>query len=261
MNASDSKWYRKKRLNVEHRCRDATARHDRSETFDSPSGKYRVKVTPYMFHLERDWTYTIGEIYGPDGPISHILRDFSTFPIAWCEEHPDGHDYLICGEDYLGQTVIRLDTGDRVDYIEPQAENREAFCWEQYEVSPDGLSLVVVGYEGPEPASPFEIRFLSFRSPFSLPYHSVGKDYVEYFEELLGWESESRVLISKRVEYRSADGAPLSILKKEKQDEALSTPDGTRYKRVIYSLGLDGSQHEVYSEWLPPDKPRKPKRK
>jgi hypothetical protein len=260
MNAVESKWYRKKRLNIEHRWRDAAALHNLSETFNSPTEKYHVKVTPCAFHLERDWTYTVGKVCGPDGYITTVLRDFSSFPIAWCEQHPDGHDYLICGEDYQGQTVIRLDTGERVDYIDDDAENGKAFCWDGYEVSPGGLRLAVVGYPGDEVASPYEIRFLDFRQPFVLPYPPIDQKFVEYFDEMLGWEDEDRILISRREEFRTTDGAPLRSLTPEARNGALITANGVRNKRVVLSLGVDGSKHEVYSEWIPPEPPRKKKR-
>jgi hypothetical protein len=76
----------------------------------SPSGKYRLVVTSYT-------TGTLGVITRvADGEeIARVDRNYHSFEHTWIEDHPSGHDYLVCGEDYQGQTVIELDTGARGD--------------------------------------------------------------------------------------------------------------------------------------------------
>jgi len=257
MNASKSTWYVKKRRNIQDRWKDSKPLLDQAQRIESPSGKYILKITPCTFDLHRNWAYTVGDVFsktmGGEIQIAQVLRDHNVFPFEFCEDHPDGHDYLLCGEDYQGLTVIRLDIGDRVDYIEKEAESNHGFSWSDCKVSPDKTRIAI---EGGYWAQGFEVHVLDFRTPFDVPYVRVGKDFVQYHDKLIGWKGNEDFLVEREQEYRTSDGALLTSLPDSERLEAIGDPDGTRNKKVVLSVGLDGRFQEIYSEWCPPESQR-----
>jgi hypothetical protein len=145
----------------------------------SPSGTYKLVIRMYGTR-EGCWNYTRGTVYKDDQEIADVQRNYSQFPFSWIEGHKNGHDYLVCGEDYQGQTVVELDTGKRVDYLPPEAEKGHGFCWAGHEPSPDGTLLGVAGCYW---ACPYEARVYDFTDPMSPPYEVL-------FREDLGEEED-----------------------------------------------------------------------
>jgi hypothetical protein len=96
-----------------------TPKHQGEEFIDklSPDGKYRLVVTSYST-TKGCWNYTQGLIYSVNKvePLFEVQRNYSSFPYTWVN-HPNGHQYLVCGADYQGQTVLELDTGKRKDFV------------------------------------------------------------------------------------------------------------------------------------------------
>lgn len=138
---------------------------DRCEKL-SPSGKYRLVVTPYST-TRGAWHYTQGLVYavGSDEPIAEIRRNYSCFPFLFVENHPKtGKDYLVCGADYQGQTIIELGTGTRRDLMSDGSEEGWGFCWAAYTFDAPSCLLVVDGCHW---ACPYEYRFYDFSDPLS----------------------------------------------------------------------------------------------
>jgi len=127
----------------------------------SPSGKYTLNL-----NNERAkpgcWYYMTGSVSSGEEVIIKVSRNYSSFPFLWVEDHPDGHDYLIYGEDYQGQTVIQLDTGERRDHLPEEAEAGHAFCWVDYTFD---AATMIVAVDGCHWACPYEFRFYDFSSP------------------------------------------------------------------------------------------------
>ena len=92
---------------------------DSRKILNSPSGKYNLTIS-FFKTGKNNWNYSQGKVYLNDKLIDTVNRNYSTFPFLFIENHPNGHDYLICGEDYQGQTIIELDTGIRKDYFPGQ---------------------------------------------------------------------------------------------------------------------------------------------
>lgn len=136
---------------------------DRATEHLSPSGAYKLVVTPCETG-KGHWNYTEGLVYrkGDDEPIERVCRNYSSFPFAWVENHVNGHAYLICGEDYQGQTVIELDTGKRRDELSEGTEDGHGFCWADYEYESSMGILTVAGCIW---ACPYEYRFFDFSNP------------------------------------------------------------------------------------------------
>lgn len=139
----------------------------------SPSGRYTLEVSAYATRPGA-WNYTRGVIRrASDGElIAEVNRNFSSFPHLFVEDH-GGHDYLVCGEDYQGQTVVQLDTGVRRDYLPEEAKKGIAFCWADYTFNAE-LQLLVV--QGCHWACPYEIRFYNFSDPMVLGWPEIAAD-------------------------------------------------------------------------------------
>ncbi len=131
----------------------------------SPSGKYKLVITPYATN-PGSWSYTQGLVYRKDDDqlIAEIRRNYSAFPNTWVEGHVNGHDYLIAGEDYQGQTVVELDTGKRRDHLSDGTDKGHGFCWGSHKYEPSMQILVVDGCIW---ACPYEFRFYDFSDPMS----------------------------------------------------------------------------------------------
>ncbi|MCA9527345.1 MAG: hypothetical protein KC549_13735 [Myxococcales bacterium] len=154
-----ARWWAAQRV---WRCRDE-ARVGEPVVHAAPSGRYRLEVTT---HAEgpRTWAYAKGRVYDGETLVAEILRNFSHFPFVWVEGHASGHDYLIGGEDYQGQTVIELDTGRRAEHLPPEAAEGRGFCWADFALSPSGRTLAV---EGCYWAWPYELRLVDLGDPLT----------------------------------------------------------------------------------------------
>ena len=147
------------------------------EIFYSPSKKYNLVVTAYKTK-EGSWNYTEGSVFYEHSymfnnvPINRsifisnslVQRNYSSFPFLFIEDHPNGHDYLICGENYQGQTVVELDTGKRKDFLPKEAKKGQGFCWSRYDLDRDSMILTVDGCHW---ACPYEFRFFDFSNPMN----------------------------------------------------------------------------------------------
>ena len=129
----------------------------------SPSGRYDLIVTPVSTR-PGCWSYTLGEVFKGPCLLARVERNYSSFPFLFIEGHPDGHDYLVCGEDYQGQTVIQLDTGERRDHLPPEAKKGWGFCWSGITFAKEAKVLVVDGCVW---ACPYEYRLYDFSRPMN----------------------------------------------------------------------------------------------
>lgn len=143
-----------------------TPKHRGAEFIDkfSPDGKYRLVVTSYST-TKGCWSYTQGLIYSAYKvePLFEVQRNYSSFPYTWIN-HPNGHQYLVCGADYQGQTVLELDTGKRRDFVPEEAKKGVGFCWVDYRFDETFKILSVAGCYW---ACPYEYKFYDFSDPMN----------------------------------------------------------------------------------------------
>lgn len=124
----------------------------------SSSGQYRLVV-----QYNGSWSSS-GVVFrvADERSVAEINRNFCAFPFSFIEDHPNGHSYLVCGEDYQGQTVIELDTGRRRDFLPDAAQHGVGFCWAEHRFDRASQLLVVLGCIW---AAPYEYRFYDFSDP------------------------------------------------------------------------------------------------
>lgn len=129
----------------------------------SPSGKYTLQITSEPTK-PGCWDYTVGTVSLTESGkvLDTVKRNYHSFGHCWIEGHANGHDYLVCGEDYQGQTVLELDTGRRRNFLPEEAKKGAGFCWVAYSYHA-GQQLLVV--DGCYWACPYEVRLYDFSDP------------------------------------------------------------------------------------------------
>lgn len=195
----------------------------------SPSNDYKLVVTPYSDPGGGSGR-TQGLIYqnGSDIPIAEVRRNYGVFPHAWVEGHRNGNSYLICGEDYQGQTVVELNTTKRIDYVPDGARKGWGFCWGSIHPSPDGQMLAV---EGCFWACPWEIRVYDFADPMNHPLAELGSG--GELDTFIRWDGDNSLVMSGEenrhktlsVSHRDLESQVRSGLINEDQYEALTSKD------------------------------------
>jgi hypothetical protein len=213
--AAGADWYREHRREVEVFFTDDHLIAGSEQVHTSPTGKYRLVVTRFKTK-DGCWNYTRGMAYAGERIVADVQRNYSNFFFCWAERHPDGHDYLLCGEDYQGQTVVQLDTGRRADYAPDQAKSGHGFCCAAYYPSPD-RKLVVV--EGCYWACPYELVFCRFDDPMSLPWPQIER--ADLSGEVRGWSDEGFAYESAE-DVRVGDGKAYAELSEDEQDELMA---------------------------------------
>lgn len=164
------------------RCRDST-KDGEATIHTSPSGKYQLTITRHSTG-KGTWAYSKGVVACDATPRYEVCRNYSHFPFLFVEEHPNGHDYLICGENYQGQTIIELDTGLRKDYLPEEASRGFGFCWSSYQISPSKKTLAVNGCYW---ACPYEVWLVDFSEPMkTLDVLHQERDAVAF----IGWHPD-----------------------------------------------------------------------
>lgn len=204
-------WYREKRRDVTKTFARAEP-GERTQHF-SHSGRCWLEVTRFSTG-PNTWAYSRCRVFAgtSEHPLAVVDRNFGPFPFSWSEDHPSGHDYLVCGEDYQGQTVIELDTGRRVDHIDAAAEAGWGFCWVAHYPSPCGRWLFV---EGCVWAAPYELVLFDFSAPLVLPYPELGRWPIHTVH---GWHADGSFVFEYTVEVRRSDDVPLDELSEEERD-------------------------------------------
>lgn len=138
------------------------------EGFESPSGRWGVRVERYKTK-PGFWDYTKGIIYDKQTgqEVVSAYRNYGTFFHQWIVK--DDHEYLMCSENYMGQSCVDPESKIIVSSHPQSKEN--GFCWSgPWSLSPDGKIIAVCGcYWG----APYEVRFFDFTDPNQLPYEEL----------------------------------------------------------------------------------------
>lgn len=207
-------------LDYQYRLEFATS----TEEHISPSGRYKLIVTVHPTQpgvIER----TLGRIFSTnsDVQIVEVRRNYRRFPFAWVENHPhDGRDYILCGEDYQGQTLVDLTSGTKESTLPSMAGMGGGFCWASIHPSPDRNALAVTGcFWG----APYECVFYDFRIP-KLPVLELERfDYDKFH----GWNEDGTASLDVEYEIRKSDGKKYRDMTEEEQDALES--DNTGYTK------------------------------
>lgn len=181
----------------------------------SPSERYKLIVTPYATS-PGSWAYSQGLVYrlADHKLVAEVQRNYCAFPFAWVEGHVKG-DFLVCGEDYQGQTIINLVTGAREDHLPRGAMEGVGFCWAAIHPSPTGKVLAI---EGCFWGAPYEIRFYDFEDPMSPPWPMISSG--GELSDFLGWKDDEHARIGAHDEiYQSLGKSERDLIDARRKGE------------------------------------------
>lgn len=163
----------------------------------SPSNKYRLEIYQYKTR-EGGWNYSLGNIYEIQSEklIASIYRNYPAFPYCWVNQN--NKEYLIGGENYQGQTVVDLQTGDTKSFMSEGYEKGHGFCFGSMNPSPDGNLLAVEGcYWG----APWQIKIFDITNilegPKEIPIENYESEGFWWFDaKIEKWINNNTIEIS-----------------------------------------------------------------
>ncbi|MBL0911029.1 MAG: hypothetical protein IBJ09_01560 [Bacteroidia bacterium] len=185
--------------------------------YTSPSGKYRLSAAEM-------WTesisYEITQVCIYDTDSGDLLFDFlvndGRFFHAWLQK--DGTEYMVCAEDiYGGQTLIDLSGRQMAGY----SPGMDGFIWTDFQLSPDGKILAVIGCYW---ACPYLLKLYDFSAPLQLPLPELAElELIGNDEVMNGWADKDHLRMKGTArEYRMTadkDGFYRNELVKETPSE------------------------------------------
>lgn len=187
---------------------------DSGKTVISPSGKYELEICCYATG-PKSWEYSRGIVrrLSDNKVIADVKRNYGHFWHAWVE-HPNGNEYVLCGEDYQGYSVVNLTEETYNVFFPEEGYKGFGFCWTAVYPSPDGLVLAVDGCYW---ACPYEIVFFDFSNPVILPLPEIERcDGVT--DPVIGWVDNDTFVFSVYYDIRKSDGARYDDLSEEEQN-------------------------------------------
>lgn len=166
----EQEWYVKKRERVEAHVKEVGL-GDEVDSELSPSGRWHLSLRGTNPTKSWDYTQATIERVADESYQMTVIRNYPNFHHGWVEDY-QGHDYLLCGEDYQGVTVIELDTLKEVHYIHPSAEQGNGFCFAEYTLLPDNKMQVLGCFW----AAPYEKVIYDFSNPLDLPWPELYRE-------------------------------------------------------------------------------------
>jgi hypothetical protein len=205
--------YQARRHQIEQHFIPANLLSDEREPSLSPSGRYRLDLSLYRTG-ETAWTYSKGTVTDLTSQIvvADIKRNHPAFWHGWIV-HPNGREYLLCGEDSQGYTVIDLTARQIHTFLPEAAYSGHGFCWAAVYPSPDKLLLAV---EGCYWAAPYDIVFFDFAEPSRLPLPELGR--ITDLDVTIGWDDNDTFALSREYIFRTSDGARYEDLSAQERE-------------------------------------------
>lgn len=216
----------------------------------SPSGRFTLTTDTYKTK-DGCWNYSRGRVYDIDGNlVADVKRNYSSFWSSWLTTL-DGREWLICGESYMSQTLVNLETGEAKNAEDHGQEDR--FCWVSANLLEDGKTLLV---EGCYWACPYEYRLVDFSNPDagwptmsfdgSLDLEDDEKTSVRTEEDLIVWREDRKIWRKTGESEREIESRFSSLhgehIRLEKYVEGASVEEIAQAKKVF-----DDFVEEYYS--------------
>ena len=226
-------------------CRDSTANPETLKEVLSPLGRYKLVIS-YHSTRKGSWGYTKGRTFrvSTGEMVGEVCRNYSSFPYLFVEDHPSSHDYLVCGSDYQGQTVVELDTKSRKDYLPSSARAGFGFCWSSYQASPSKLTLAV---EGCFWACPYEVWMVDFSAPM-VGLWTLEMTPSEVFLEWVPTEPDTALLGPAEYRYCIPLDKREKDMTEEEMDEMIRREDGGESESQLWRVSVEDT-----TRWVRPD--------
>ncbi len=170
--------YAENRKSIEKKFTKKSLKKGSTGKHESPCGKYDLEIS-YYDNGKGYWDYSRGIATKAKTKevLADVKRNYGHFWHCWVK-HPNGDDYLLCGEDYQGYTIINL-TDKREIVVEPSHEF-VSFCWIGVEFDEENEQLIVEGcYWG----SPFEEVIFDFSIPENTPLPEISRRDLDFDDD------------------------------------------------------------------------------
>lgn len=234
-NEADRDHYKEKREKLQEYIKDKPVVYN--EEFVSPSGRYRLQIGTIQSSEKRHWDYSIGKVDDMNNNET-LFTVHRNYPHFWHTfvKHSNGNEYLLCGEDYQGYTVINLTEREEQVVRNEGADTGSGFCFANVIPSPDGNTLAVDGCYW---ACPYDIVFYDFTEPDVVPLNklSMMPGYLEDAEYY--WEDNNTFVARMSVDVRKSDGVHYDDLTEEEQeilDKDIDNLIKCETKKIEYSV-------------------------
>jgi len=171
------------RANMARYLQKASLIPDKHETYDSPSGNYRMEIAAYRspaYSMHRRISIATITDQRSGEHAATIARNYNPFWYCWLER--DDVEYLVCSEDFEGQTVVDLTQRRMESYSSPD----DRFIWAEFYPSPSKNKIAILGCYW---ACPYEVIVYDFTDPLDLPLKRIKEidlpDNLATFKEWL----------------------------------------------------------------------------
>lgn len=133
--------------------------------------------------------YTKGIVTDKEGNlIDTIFRNYDPFVFTWVEAQ--GKEYLLCGLDYQGYSIVDLTGKETRHYVPEAAYKGHGFCWAEIIYFEQKELLVIDGCYW---AAPYELVFYDFSDPMGLPYPELFRVEVDSITNWKEWRETHKV--------------------------------------------------------------------
>jgi hypothetical protein len=189
--------YQQRRMEFEARFAGMMPVPQPPEVVISPSGEFALHIQGYA-PAEAGWNYSQAKLMhrASGALIATIQRNYGMFWHAWV--HSAAGDYLLCGEDYQGYSVIDLRSGFSAVNFPEAGNSGGGFCWAAATPSPCGRYVAV---EGCYWACPYALAIFDFRAPTAGPLPELL--HAPDLDRALGWATAGGECV---FHYSSDDG-------------------------------------------------------
>lgn len=154
---------------------------DKVDIYYSPDKEYKLTIEYFISREIEGWDYTRGILTQcRTGNEIVLVRNIGTFLFEWVLK--DKENYLICGQDYQGYTIVDLKDMKVIDFVPEEFYEGMGFCWAEIQYTNE-IDILVVG--GCYWADEYEIVFYDFSNPLQLPYKELKR--IKPYEKIIGW--------------------------------------------------------------------------
>lgn len=159
----------------------------------SPSGNYSLKIVQIPTK-PGCWNYSAGIVTDTrTGKLVRMVRrNYGSFPFLFLTTN--GHEYLVCGENYQGQMVIELDTKRVRKLLPREAKKGFGFCWASYEFHEAAKVLIVDGCYW---ACPYQYKFFDFADPMNGWPELLEKEDIDPNRTAVSAEADGTIMVKE----------------------------------------------------------------
>lgn len=204
--------YRLRRKSIERVFTPNNLIADSRNVIISPSGNFELETTIYSTGATSAFSRGVVKRLSENRIVADVKRNHRMFWHAWVN-HLNGYEYLLCGEDYQGYTIINLTTEKQQVFFAPKGHEGFGFCWTAAYPSPDGKVLAVDGCYW---ACPYEIVFFDFSDPTQLPLPELDR-WENITDPVIGWTDNQTFVFSVDQIVRKSDGLSYQELSDDEQ--------------------------------------------